>query len=113
MRIVRVQSCIRPLNAADRLPHHVAQVAGHRHAALARHDGGLDGEQLAADGMALEVAISRGIPDQARTIRIAMHMIDAINVICLPHRTGHNFAPAWKKGVKCQNRQYARRSNAW
>ena len=107
MRIVRVQSCIRPLNAADRLPHHVAQVAGHRHAALARHDGGLDGEQLAADGMALEVAISRGIPDQARTIRIAMHMIDAINVICLPHRTGHNFAPAtppcpapaWKKSA--------------
>jgi hypothetical protein len=57
--------------------------------------------------MALEVAISRGIPDQARTIRIAMHTIDAINVICLPHRTGHNFAPAtppcpapaWKKSA--------------
>src|ERR1700736_4264616 len=33
----------------DRLLHHVAQVAGHRHAALAGHHGGFDGEQLAAD----------------------------------------------------------------
>jgi hypothetical protein len=33
----------------DRFLHHVAQVAGHRHPALARHHGGFDGEQLAAD----------------------------------------------------------------
>ena len=31
------------------LLHHVAQVAGHRHAALAGHYSGFDGEQLAAD----------------------------------------------------------------
>src|SRR5262245_36621616 len=33
----------------DRFLHHVAQVAGDRHLALAGHHGGLDGEQLAAD----------------------------------------------------------------
>src|SRR5215469_13287642 len=33
----------------DRFLHHIAQVAGHRHPTLARHHGGFDGEQLAAD----------------------------------------------------------------
>jgi hypothetical protein len=33
----------------DRFLHHVAQVAGDDHLALARHHGGFNGEQLAAD----------------------------------------------------------------
>jgi hypothetical protein len=89
----------------DRFLHHVAQVAGHRHAALAGHHDAFDGQQLAADfgpgearddadlifGLGLAVAVLRHAEISCRGCRRDRDLLLLV-VVDLLHRLAGQLA---------------------